>query len=129
MRRLSLLPAAVLLVVGGALHLDLWRDGYRFVDDIGVLFLANFALSVLLAGAVVAVPRRPVLLGAAAFAVGSFGALLASRTVGLLGFLEPVWTDAAWQVATAELGAVVALAVVAAASRRRAPAVAALSRA
>lgn len=122
MRRLSLLPAAVLIVIGGAIHLDLWNDGYRFLDYIGPLFLVNFGLSLVVAAALLAFPRMVVLAAACVFAAGSLAALVASRTVGLLGFTERIWTDAAWQVVTSELGALVALAVVMTASARRSPA-------
>lgn len=122
MRRLATLPAAAMLAVGGLVHLDLWRDGYRVIDTIGVLFLVNAAVSAVLVGALVAAPRIPVIVAGIIFAAGSLAALVASRTVGLFGFTEAVWTDAAWHVATSELGVVIALAVVLAGSVRRSPA-------
>lgn len=111
MRRATALPSAALTLAGGLVHLQLWNDGYRFIDTIGVLFLVNAALSVVVAAALVARPSAPVAAGAAAFNVGSLAALVLSRTVGVFGFTEPVWTNEAWQVLGAELGALAALAV------------------
>lgn len=62
------------------------------------------------------------IVGGIVFAVGSFAALVASWTVRLFGFTEPVWTDAAWQVAASELRAVIALTALLSGSVRRSPA-------
>jgi hypothetical protein len=49
-RRLSV-ASAVLILVGGYVHLCLYRHGYRFIPKIGVSFLLQAVSSVLLAGA------------------------------------------------------------------------------
>ena len=51
----------------------------------------------------------------------SLVALVLSRTTGLLGFTERIWTDMAVQTVTAELGAVVALALAAVVRRHAVP--------
>ena len=121
MERLSRLAAGGDEGGGGLVHLDLWRTGYRGIRYIGPLFLANVAASAVLALAVLVVRDRRVVAAGITFAVASLAALVASRTVGLLGFTERAWTDDAVRAATAEVGAVVALAaaVVAATYRRR----------
>ncbi len=40
--RLTRSFAAVLILVGGLVHLDLWNSGYRNIPKIGILFMANF---------------------------------------------------------------------------------------
>ena len=109
--RLSLLLrllGAALVAVGGAIHYDLWTGGYRGIPSIGPLFLLNAGASALVAAALVATGRRLVLLAAALLSVASLTALVASRTVGLLGFFE-TWTDMSVQVVAAEVGALAAV--------------------
>ena len=110
------LLAGGLIVVGGALHYDLWSGGYRGIPSVGPLFLVNVAASALVAAALVVSGRAPVLVAGALLSVASLAALVASRTVGLLGFVEG-WTDASLEVLAAEVGAVVALAACAVARR------------
>ncbi len=112
--------AGGLVALGGGIHLDLWRDGYRFIPSIGPLFLANAAASAVVAVALAATRRPVVLLAGAAFTLASLVALVVSRTVGLLGFSE-TWTDASVQVLAAELAALAAIAATAVAARRRQP--------
>lgn len=104
--------AAVLVLAGGAVHLDLWRDGYKGIPYIGPLFLVNVMASVVVAAGLVLVRARLVLLAGAGLAVGSLSALVMSRTVGLLGFMEPGWTTDAMRTVAAEVGALVTLALV-----------------
>jgi len=110
--RSSRLLAAGFVFAGGLIHYSLWSDGYRFIPSIGPLFLANLVVSVLVAVALLASGRPAVLAAGAALSLGSLGALVASRTVGLLGFTES-WTEQSFQVVAAEAAAVVALAMVA----------------
>ena len=112
MERLSRLAAATFVAAGGLVHLDLWRTGYGGIRYIGPLFVANVAVSAVLALAVLVVRDRRVVAAGIGFAVATLAALVASRTVGLLGFTERAWTDDALRAATAEVGAVVALAAV-----------------
>jgi hypothetical protein len=107
--RLTRLLAAAFLVGGGIVHLNLWMDGYRSIPRIGPLFLANFVGSIALAGAVIVSRRFTVNLAGIAFATGSLVALVLSRTVGLLGFTEMVWTPDAVRTLASELGAIATL--------------------
>ncbi|HVF14604.1 MAG TPA: hypothetical protein VM942_08390 [Acidimicrobiales bacterium] len=115
--RSSRLLAAGFVLIGGLIHYSLWSGGYRFIPSIGPLFLANLVVSVLVAVALLASGRRAVVAAGAALTLGSLGALVASRTVGLLGFTES-WTEQSFQVLAAEAAAVVALAMVAAVGSR-----------
>jgi hypothetical protein len=117
MERATRFATATFVVVGGLVHLRLWRSGYRGIPTIGPLFALNAAVSAVVAIAVLV--RRDVRVQAAAvvLAVSSLAALLASRTVGLLGFTEQAWTDRAVQAVTAELGVIVAVAVAVAGHR------------
>lgn len=120
-QRIVRIAAATFLLVGGGIHLDLWRGGYRAIRYIGPLFVANVAVSALLVLAVLIRPDVRVALAALLFSAGSIVALVLSRTTGLLGFTERAWTDMAVQATSAELGAVVALAFVLAARNRPTP--------
>lgn len=114
------LLGAGMIVVGGAVHYDLWSGGYRGIPSIGPLFLLNVGASALVAGLLLLTGRGIVLIAGSLFSMASLAALVASRTVGLLGFVEG-WTDASIQVLAAEVGALVALAASAATRRRAAP--------
>ena len=122
MQRIARVAAATFVLAGGALHLDLWRDGYRAIDYVGPLFVANAVVSALLVVAILIRPGLIVGVAGVAFSVGSLVALVLSRTTGLLGFIERGWTEMAMQVTTAEVGAVVAIAVMMVAQRSPAPA-------
>ena len=93
--RLTRSLGAVLLLAGGIIHFDLWKSGYRVIPKIGPLFLANFVGSVALA--------------AIALATMSLLALVLSRTVGVLGFSEMIWTRPAIQTIASEIGVVLTL--------------------
>ena len=111
MRRL---PTAALLCVSGYVHLDLWRDGYRFIDNVGVLFLLTAITAGALAVAVLVRPGRLVLLAVAGFSATALGGLLLSRTeIGILGYTEPGWSPDATATLAAEVGTLVAAAVLA----------------
>ncbi len=112
MERLVRLPAATLLLVGGFVHLQLWQDGYRAIPNIGPLFLVNVVASALIAAAVVLRPSRWIAVLGVGLALASVSALVMSRTVGLLGFTERGWTDDAFRTVAAEVGAIVAIALV-----------------
>ena len=107
--RLTRLLAAAFLLAGGIVHLNLWNGGYRYIPRIGPLFLANFVGSVALAGAVLVSRRAGVSLAGIAFAAGSLVALILSRTVGLFGFTEMIWTPDAIKTLASELGAITTL--------------------
>jgi hypothetical protein len=110
--RLTRSLAAVLLLIGGIIHYDLWTSGYRSIPRIGPLFMANFVGSIVLAMAVVVSRRATVTLAGIAFAAGSLAALILSRTVGVFGFSETIWTTQAVQTLASEIGAIAALGIV-----------------
>jgi hypothetical protein len=107
--RLTRSLAAVLLLAGGIVHFNLWKNGYRDIPNIGPLFMANFVGSIALAAAVMASRRAGVAVVGITFAAGSLVALVLSRTVGVFGFTEMIWTSDALKTLAAELGAIVAL--------------------
>ena len=107
--RLTRAFAAVLLLAGGIIHYNLWSDGYRQIPKIGPLLLANFIISIVVAGAVIVSRRASVALAGMAFAGGSLVALVLSRTSGLLGFTERIWTAEAINVVASETGAILTL--------------------
>lgn len=109
---LTRLPGAVFLLVGGIVHYNLWRGGYRYIPNIGPLFMANLVGSMALAAAVMVSRRASVAFAAIAFAAGSLTALVLSRTgVGVFGFSETIWTTEAIQTLVSEIGAILALGV------------------
>ena len=107
--RLTRALAALLLLAGGIIHFDLWKSGYRFIPKIGPLFLANFVGSVALAAIVPFTRRLVVEVVAIAFATTSLLALVLSRTVGVLGFSEMIWTRQAIQTIASEIGVILTL--------------------
>jgi hypothetical protein len=111
MQPVTRLLAAALLLAGGAVHLDLWRGGYEGIPYIGPLFAANVVASALVALAVLVRFNPVVVVAGIALATGSLVALLLSRTVGLLGFMEAGWSPDALRTIAAEVGAVVTLAL------------------
>ena len=118
MHRIARVAAATFVLAGGYIHFDLWRDGYRAIEYIGPLFVANVVVSALLVVALLLRADRRVALAGVAFSVGSLVSLVLSRTTGLLGFTERGWSDMAMQATTAELGAIVAIALVMVSSGR-----------
>lgn len=108
--RLTRSLAAVLLLAGGIVHFNLWNDGYRHIPNIGPLFMANFVGSIALAAAVITSRRASVAMIGIMFAAGSLTALVLSRTVGVFGFTEAIWTPEAMKTLASEVGAIVALA-------------------
>ena len=112
MQAIARLLAAVLLLAGGAIHLDLWRGGYEGIPYIGPLFLANVIASVIVAAALIIRGGSLVLLAGVGLAVASLAALVMSRTVGLLGFMDPGWTVDAMGALAAEVGSLVTIGLV-----------------
>jgi hypothetical protein len=79
---------AALMVWSGAIHLQLWSDGYRSISVIGPLFLIQGVGGIALA-VVLAVFRRVVLMAAGAVMMAATAAgLLLSAGIGLFGFTE-----------------------------------------
>ena len=88
MQRIARIAAATFLLVGGGVHLELWRSGYRGIPYIGPLFVANVAVSALLVIALLIRADVRVAVAGMLFSIGSIVALVLSRTTGLLGFTE-----------------------------------------
>ena len=107
--RLTRLLGAALLIAGGLIHYDLWEAGYRHIPRIGPLFIANFVLSIAIAGALVVTGRATVALAGIVLAAGSLVGLVLSRTVGVLGFTETGWTPQAISTLGSEVGAILTL--------------------
>lgn len=116
------LVAAGTAVAMGAIHLDLWYDGYRYLDKIGPLFLLNAIGAGLLALALLIFPTRflPVLatLGAL-FTAGTLLALIVSITHGLFGFQESIDAHLVQPTLAVEAAGCVTLVALALLSRRR----------
>jgi hypothetical protein len=85
---LARVAAAASLAASGVLHAELYLHGYRTIPGIGPAFLLQasgslaVALLLLIASAVV------LRLAAAALAAGALAGFIASRTVGIFGFVE-----------------------------------------
>jgi hypothetical protein len=82
---------ALLVLVGGYVHLKLYRDGYRNFPNanLGRSFLANVAASVVVAIALVALRNRLAALAALALTNATLVAFWVSRTdKGIFGFNE-----------------------------------------
>lgn len=99
---------AAMVASSAAIHLHLWRIGYRDIPKIGPAFLFQWISGFALA-AVLLVYRRLVVVAAGfAFCAGSVVALLLSATVGFLGLhdgLDVPWAD--WSLASESAGALV----------------------
>lgn len=79
---------AGLLLVTGAIHLDLYLTGYRHIPTIGTLFLLQVIAAFALALVVLATSRRFVALAGAGFALSTLGGYILSLWFGLFGFNE-----------------------------------------
>jgi hypothetical protein len=85
------ITGAALTGWSAGIHLHLWSAGYRDIQTIGVLFLINAIGGIVLALALLAVPRRflaIVTMLAALYSASVLGALIISLTMGLFGFFE-----------------------------------------
>src|SRR2546423_6304104 len=112
MQRIARLSAAVLILAGGAVHLQLWRGGYRGIPRIGPWFMANVIISAVLALALLLRNDARVAVAGVIFSVASLSALVMSRTIGIFGFTEKTWTSSVVQATGAEVGAVLFLSVI-----------------
>lgn len=85
---LARVGAAASLTVSGVLHAQLYLHGYRTIPGIGPAFLLQ-ASSALAVALLLLISSALVLrLGAAALAAGALVGFIASRTIGILGFVE-----------------------------------------
>jgi hypothetical protein len=80
--------AAICLAVSGVIHAQLYLHGYRMLPGVGPAFLLQasgaLAVALLLALNTTAVLR----LAASGLAAGALVAFIASRTIGVFGFVE-----------------------------------------
>jgi hypothetical protein len=106
--KLRIIVAAAVLV-SGAVHLELWADGFRDIAVIGPLFLLNGVAALVVAGAVLRWRSWPPLLVAVGFGASTLGAFVISATVGLFGVHE-VWNGGGYAI-TANVSELVALVV------------------
>jgi hypothetical protein len=109
--RVTRLFAALLLTAGGLIHYDLWNAGYRHIPRIGPLFMVNFVISIAIAATLVVSRRAAVAVAGIVFAALSLAGLVLSRTIGVLGFTEMVWTPPAINTLASEVGAIITLGV------------------
>lgn len=98
---------AVAVLVSAVMHLYLWFEGYRDVENIGPAFLLNAVGGAVIAALLLAWHHWVPPLLAVGFGLSTLGAFVLSTTVGLLGF-EESW--AGWEVWTAAVSEVVAVA-------------------
>lgn len=112
--------SAVLVVAGGVLHYRIWESDYRQIPNgavpgwyvVKIGFPVNAVVSLVLAVALVAFARRPIVwLAALLFEVASIITLVLSREASVLRWTEADWSTNAKQVLAAELAAAVLLAV------------------
>jgi predicted lipoprotein with Yx(FWY)xxD motif len=101
-----------LLLATGAIHLDLYLNGYRTIPTIGWLFLVQVIVAFFLAIAVVVLQNRLAAAVAALFALCTLGGYLLSLWIGLFGFRE-VGTTAGLAAGILEVAAFAALGSVA----------------
>ena len=112
--RLALrLAGSGLLIVTGAIHLDLYLTGYRSIPTIGWLFLFQVIAAFVLGAAVLASAARLAAAAGAAFSLATLGGYLLSLWIGLFGFRE-VRTTAGIAAGVVEVAAFAALAGLAA---------------
>lgn len=99
---------AAMVASSAAIHLHLWRIGYRDIPKIGPAFLFQWVSGFALAAVMLLFRRLAAVAAGLAFCAGSVVALLLSATVGFLGLhdgLDVPW--AGWSLASESAGAVV----------------------
>ncbi|MGH9096209.1 MAG: hypothetical protein ACRDWB_02185 [Acidimicrobiales bacterium] len=113
---LRVVGAGLLGTIAG-IHLHLWLQSYRHIPTIGPLFLFNVVVSILLALAILGIPRRLLWLGlgaGSAFAGATLGGLVISLTAGLFQFQEQINGPLVPQTIVVESVAIVILGIAAA---------------
>lgn len=84
--------AAALVLAAGIVHVVLWNDGYRDIDNIGPAFLLNVLASVVVAVALVVTGHWLVVVAGLALVNGTLAAFALTRTdAGFLDFTERGW--------------------------------------
>jgi hypothetical protein len=87
-RRLLAIGAAAATLIGGATHLQQYVVRFHAVPGIGPSFLLNAAASLIVAVLLIVSVNRLVISAGVAIAVGSIGALLMSKTVGIFNYID-----------------------------------------
>jgi hypothetical protein len=82
------LVAGVMLIVSGYIHADLYLGGYSGIPVIGPAFLLQATAGVVVGLLLFFANSLLLRLLGAAVAVGALAGFLASRTVGVFGFIE-----------------------------------------
>jgi hypothetical protein len=99
---------AAMVASSAAIHLHLWRIGYRHIHEIGPAFLFQWISGFALAAVMLVFRRLAVVAAGIGFCVGSVIALVLSATVGFLGLhdgLDVPWAN--WSLASESAGAFV----------------------
>jgi len=107
---LGIVFGAAMVAVSAAIHLHLWRIGYRNIHEIGPAFLFQWISGFALAAVMLVYRRLAVVAAGIGFCVGSVVALVLSATVGFLGLhdgLDVPWAN--WSLASESAGAFVLL--------------------
>jgi hypothetical protein len=103
-----LIVDAGLLVISGAIHLDLWNIAYRQVSVLGPLFLLQVIGAFVLAVGLLVTRHVLAVVAALGLVTGTIiGFILV--TVGLFNFKLPFISSEAWTVLVVEFAAVVTL--------------------
>jgi hypothetical protein len=95
--RTGRVATGLLVAAAGAIHLYLWFDYFHRVHTVGVLFLVNAAVGLLLGASLLASRSLPVVLAAGGYAVATLAAFVVSTRWGLFGYHERFWGS--WQEA------------------------------
>jgi hypothetical protein len=105
---LGVVIGAAMIVASAAIHLHLWKIGYRQIHLIGPSFLAQAISGFVLAALLIVRPRIIFVVAGFLFCAGSIGALVLSATVGFLGSHDDLSTQwAGWSFVTELVGAIV----------------------
>lgn len=125
--------SAAFVLAGGWVHLRAWLETYRHAPDalpgafvVRLGFPVHALLALVAAVALLAALVRwrrgllPTIAAVVAFQVLALASLVASRTTGLLGWMEQGWDRNASQSRALELGAIAVLLLAAALTTRRA---------
>ncbi len=103
MPRLFRYVGAMLILVGGVVHLYLYQQGYQSIPKIGPLFLLNVAVALVIGVALAVRPLGAFALAGLVFSVGTLASFVLSRTTGILGFREMGWDPRASTAFVAEI--------------------------
>lgn len=82
------LAVAATLTVSGVIHAQLYLDGYRFIHDIGVMFLVQASVSFAVAALFLIGSPVGLRIVGTGVAVGALAGFVGSRTIGVFGFTE-----------------------------------------